>query len=286
MARDDTPAVRRYPCDGVLDFPLERIEPGEIRDGVGPIICLAGWIDRDQRVADIGDINLGIGDGLPGVRIGPAVRVVVIVPLVVLVGAGTLERHDVPCRNHDRSGRAGCLHQTIQPALEAQAVDENDPGFRNLLRICRRWRIDMRIAVGAHQGSDIDTLAADIADKIAEDGKGRDGVELGRRRLLRGERQDAHCSEHARRHENSAGRGAIFPQRRHWRFCLPCHAPSRFEVASGKELARQAADAAEQEREHVERAGHENDGRTGRQPRRGTTAAARHIRRQLRWPSR
>ncbi len=38
----------------------------------------------------------------------------------------------------------------------------------------RRGRIDVHVAIGADQGGDLDAIAADVFDEIAEDRKARD----------------------------------------------------------------------------------------------------------------
>ena len=69
------------------------------------------------------------------------------------------------------------MHQPLHPALEPKPVDEYEFRIRHLLRIRRRRHIDMCIAVGADQRGDIDAIAADIADEIAEDREAGDDVE-------------------------------------------------------------------------------------------------------------
>ena len=77
---DDAAAVGRDFRDRVLHLGVERVELAEIGGGVGLIGGLAGRIGRDQRVADIGDIDFRIGDRLPGMRIGVAMAVAVRLP--------------------------------------------------------------------------------------------------------------------------------------------------------------------------------------------------------------
>ena len=50
-------------------------------------------------------------------------------------------------------------------------------GVRDRLRVGRRRRIDMRVAVRADQRRDVDAVAADLLGEIAEDREARDDVE-------------------------------------------------------------------------------------------------------------
>src|SRR5262249_57181737 len=96
VAGDDAAAIGGNLGDEVAHLTLECIELGEIGGGVGIVRVLAGWIGGDQRVADIGDVDLCIGDRLPGVRVRASV--VVIVSMV----ADALARLDAGGRDHDR----------------------------------------------------------------------------------------------------------------------------------------------------------------------------------------
>jgi hypothetical protein len=124
-----------------------------------------------QRVANIGDIDFRVGDRLPGVRVRPSVVV------IVVVAAGTLERLDALGRDYDRRLGAGCLDQPLEPAFEAQSVDEDELGVGNLLGVAGRGRIDMGIAVGTDQGPDLDPVAADVLHEVAQDREAGDNVE-------------------------------------------------------------------------------------------------------------
>src|SRR4029453_5332294 len=72
VARDDPAPVGRDGGDRRFDLGVERIELGEIGGGVRLIGVTPGGVGGDQRVADIGDIDLGVGGRLPGVWIGLA----------------------------------------------------------------------------------------------------------------------------------------------------------------------------------------------------------------------
>ena len=56
------PAVRRDGVDGHLDLLLKLIELGRVRCCVGRILIRCGGIGLDLPVANVRDIDLGIGD--------------------------------------------------------------------------------------------------------------------------------------------------------------------------------------------------------------------------------
>ena len=65
----------------------------------------------------------------------------------------------------------------LEPALEAQPIDEHELGIGNLLGVAGRGRIDMGIAVGTDQGGDLDPVAADVLHEVAQDREAGDHVE-------------------------------------------------------------------------------------------------------------
>src|SRR5262249_61323402 len=110
--------------------------------GVGEVGVLAGGIGGKERMAVMGDVDFGLGDRLPSVGVRPPVVV------IVVVVAGALERLYPFGGDHDRCLGAGCLDQPLEPALEAQPVDEYEFGIGDLLGVAGRRRIDVGIAVG------------------------------------------------------------------------------------------------------------------------------------------
>ena len=147
---DDAAAIGGNFGDHLAHLPLEDVEFGEIGRGIGDIGVLAGRVGGDQRIANIGDIDLRVGDRLPGVRIRPPV--VVIMAMV----AGALARLDAFGGDHDRRFGAGGLDQPLEPTFEAEPVHEDELGIGSLLGVARRGRIDVGIAVGTDQSRDRD----------------------------------------------------------------------------------------------------------------------------------
>ena len=77
----------RNACDRRLHLAFELVELGEIGRGIGLVARLARRIGRAQRIPDIRDIELRIGDALPGMRIVMAMgmRVAALALLVMVV---------------------------------------------------------------------------------------------------------------------------------------------------------------------------------------------------------
>jgi hypothetical protein len=241
VAGDDPAAVGGNPGDHVPHLALERIELGEIGGGVRGVGVLAGGIGGDQRVANIGNIDLGVGHRLPGVRIR---RSMVVIMTAV---ARALARLDAFGRDDDRRLGAGRFHQPLEPALETEAVHEHQFGVGSALGVARRGRVDMGIAVGTDQRADLHALAADVLHEVAQDREAGDDVEL----VLRaggGRRQERRAGNHD--HRPASGQHG---------FLLCARPASGFKMAAREGLPHQAADAPEQQREHVKRAGDEND---------------------------
>ena len=65
----------------------------------------------------------------------------------------------------------------LEPALEAQPIDEHELGIGNPLGIAGRGRVDVGIAVGADQGCDLDAVAADVLHEVAQDREAGNDVE-------------------------------------------------------------------------------------------------------------
>ncbi len=91
---------------------------------------------------------------------------------------GELERRDSRHGGGDRALCARGLDQPGHPALECQAVDDDQLRSRERLGVGWRRRIDMRVAIGPDERGDGDPLAADLTDEIAEDREAGDDGEL------------------------------------------------------------------------------------------------------------
>ena len=167
---DDAAAVGRDISDLALHFGLERIELAGIGRGIRLIGRLPGRIGRDQRVTDIGDIDFRVRDRLPGMRIGIGIMTMAM-PLLF-----RLARLDVLARDDHRGLGAGRFDKARNPAFEAEPIGEHDFGVGEFLRIVRRRRVNMGVAIDRNEACDLDAVAADILHEVGEDREGRDDL--------------------------------------------------------------------------------------------------------------
>ena len=88
------------------------------------------------------------------------------------------QRLDALARHHHRTLVAGGLDQTRHPALlQAEPVDEDDLGVPNRLGVGGCWLEDMSIAIGADEGDNLNAVAADGFDHVAENTEAGDDLE-------------------------------------------------------------------------------------------------------------
>jgi hypothetical protein len=171
VGRDHLALRRRDLLDRDPDLAVERVQLRQIAVRIGAKNPGVGRVGSGERVADVGHIDLRIGDRLPGMRIG---------------GATGFQRRDAVACGHDGGLAAGGLHQPRQPALQPETVDNQEPGLRHLPGVGRCRRIDMHIAVRTDQARDPGAVTPDIAREIGQDRKAGDDVQAALR--LRGQR--------------------------------------------------------------------------------------------------
>lgn len=88
--------------------------------------------------------------------------------LVLLrLGGGAGARGDAGGGHHQLGLGAGSLDEAIHPALEAEAVHDDDLGRRQCLRIGRGGLVDVAVAIGADDGGDGHPVAAHFLHEIA-----------------------------------------------------------------------------------------------------------------------
>src|SRR6266702_882949 len=171
--------------DGLTYLAVERFELFQIGFGLGTEEIRISRVGRSERIGDVSHINFRVGDGLTGMGIG---------------GRAELVRCDARARGHDRGLAAGGLHQPRQPALEAEPVDDDKLCVRNALRIAWCGRVDVDVTVGADQRRDVDPIAANGADEIAEDREAHNDVEPLRGVQRRGDQQERTKQDTPHRH--------------------------------------------------------------------------------------
>jgi hypothetical protein len=155
---------------------VERVELLEIGSGVRLVRGLAGGVGCDQRIADVHDIALDVGDALPSVRIDVGVTMIVVSSalsgLHALGGAST-------------SGAAvpeDLISRPIQPSSLSPFATTSLASARGARP--RRRGIDVRVAVGPTSVVISTRSPPTFFDKIGENREGRDhlGLVLRRRR--------------------------------------------------------------------------------------------------------
>src|SRR5215475_11651244 len=69
MRGDDLATVRRNPVNGLPYLLVQGIELSEIGPGVGKVAVLVGTIGEVEAIANVGNVDFGVRNRLPGVRI-------------------------------------------------------------------------------------------------------------------------------------------------------------------------------------------------------------------------
>ena len=140
------------------------------------------------------------------VRVVVGVLVVAcILGMMLLVPAG--QGIDACGGDDDGAVVAGGFDQTVDPALETQAVEHDQVGIGEQACIGRRRIEDMDVLAGADQGLDTDALAAHDRDHVAQDAEAGHDIDrfIGAKRSRRGHRD----SQGGRGKENAAGKGHL-----------------------------------------------------------------------------
>ena len=120
-------------------------------------------VDLLQRLLDVAHHDLGIPRVLPDVRI-PGRR---------LRARGLADLH--PCTGvDDHASGPGALDRAFEPLLQPDTVLDQDVGFRDLLKIGRRWFVVMRIDIGLEHTEHTHMRAADDLSEVGQLGRGRD----------------------------------------------------------------------------------------------------------------
>jgi len=79
-----------------------------------------------------------------------------------------LARRDAGADRDDFRFGFRCRYEPVDPALEPEPVDENQPCARERAPVGGRRLIDMGVAIGTNDGGDFDATPADLAHEIAE----------------------------------------------------------------------------------------------------------------------
>ena len=124
-----------------------------------------------KRLGDVANIDHAVGCAVPGVRIDGRLAIVL-----------HLQRRDALGRDHGRSLVARGCDQPIHPTFQTESVDEDDVGTLERTGIVGCRLIGVRIAVGADQRTNLDLVAADVANHVGENREARHHLERSRLR--------------------------------------------------------------------------------------------------------
>ena len=136
------------------------------KKGITANAVAPGFIQTEMTAAMPEKVLTMMADKTPLGRLGQ--------PGDVLPGVGVLPRRRVArrharARDDDPRRCVRGLDQAVDPALEAEAIHEDEPRLREFAPVFRRRLIGVRIPVGADDDGDAHGVSADLAQKIAED---------------------------------------------------------------------------------------------------------------------
>ena len=184
VMRADHPALlRRQRGEVGANAPVQRRQFGIVGRGAAAQQLGLGRPRRHQRIADARHIVAGVGDVLPGMRIGRtaaalgrtlSMAVAMCVTSMVMSG---LDRRgaglEAVAAGQHRPAVAGRADQPGHPALEAQAVDDDQIGLGQTAHIRRRGLEDMRVGIRPDQRRDLGHRTGDLRGQIGQDGEAR-----------------------------------------------------------------------------------------------------------------
>ncbi|MCY1538419.1 hypothetical protein D9M68_739560 [compost metagenome] len=110
-----------------------------------------------QGLGDVLHIDLGIGQVLPGVRVGHLVAVLI--------------EHQ---RQHPGAGVDACTggfaagDQAIQPGFEAQAVGDDQVGVEHGLGVFGAGLVDMGVGIGTDQIAQLELISANLLGNVGQ----------------------------------------------------------------------------------------------------------------------
>ncbi len=165
---------------------------GDVGRGARAVAISVRSIGGAQRIADVLGVAHTVADRVEGVRIIDQVRLASHCGMVVVFH---LQRRDPGARHHHRAAKAGFLGEALEPALEAEAVDDHQPSASDTLHVFRHRLVGMRIDPGLQQAGDLRLLATDMhGDVLAHRITGHDAQRLTSRfdSLAGGDRHQQH----------------------------------------------------------------------------------------------
>ena len=135
----------------------------QIGGGIGLECGFVGRVGGNQCVADVGDVDFGVGDRLPRVRIGSAPEP---------------QRGNAGARNDHFGALGRRTHEALGRALETEAIEDDNIGSGQLFGVRRRRHVAVNVAVRSDQGCDLDTISTHVACQIRKNRKAGGDVDL------------------------------------------------------------------------------------------------------------
>jgi hypothetical protein len=169
--RSDHLALRgRHGGEGAAGLAVERCQFLLQAGGVGGVGGAVGRVGSRQRLRDVRHVLATIGDILPGMRVDIVAVPVALAALLVRFA----DRLHALAGDGELAAIAGRLDQAVDPALEAETVDDHQTGARQRSRVARRRLIDVRVGARTDQRVHLDEVAADLLRQVAEDAEAGD----------------------------------------------------------------------------------------------------------------
>src|SRR5947209_8631063 len=172
MRRQHAPLCCRHACHFLARPVIDRLDLFCVGRRMRPVVRGAGWIEARQRSGDVAHVNDPIARIEPGVLVDRRGQLPAGNGMLLLCG-----QRPHTTGNHDlRTLEKGLLEQGLQPWLElfVEVVEEYGACRRDRRDIGCRRLVQLTVATGPDDGLDVDTVATDVGEHIANDAERRD----------------------------------------------------------------------------------------------------------------
>ncbi|MNM93727.1 hypothetical protein D3C81_1061090 [compost metagenome] len=163
MAGNDLAVARWQRTEFGFGFGEQGVDLLQVGFAVAFVIGFVRGIRSDQCFGDIGDVQLGVRQIVPGMRVGNGFAVFI----------QRAWNHAVTGTD-DRGFGLGTGDQTIQPWLETQAILDDQFGLQKGFGIVWRRLVSVSVSVRSNHVGDLDMFAADLMDHVGEDAEAGD----------------------------------------------------------------------------------------------------------------
>ena len=137
-----------------------------------PVVRGTGWIEARQRLGEVAHVNDAIARIEPGVLVDRRGKLPAGNRMLLLCG----QRPHTAGNHHLCTLEEGLLEQGLQPWLElfAEVVDEYGACRSDRRDVSCGRLVQLTISAGLDDGLDVDMIAADVGEHIANDAECRD----------------------------------------------------------------------------------------------------------------